>query len=46
MWGIIEKIKVFSCLEEGWLGEALGSGAPPLMQPWLLCGRDAKNVRV
>jgi hypothetical protein len=42
MWGIIEKIKVFSCLEEGWLGEALGSGAPPV----LLRGRDARNVRV
>jgi hypothetical protein len=43
MWGIIKKIKVFSRLEEGGLGEVLGSGAPPLAQPGLLRGR---NVRV
>ena len=30
MWGIIKKIKMFNRLEEGGLGEARESGAPPL----------------
>jgi hypothetical protein len=43
MWGIIRKIKMFSSLEEGGLGEARGPIRPPLA-PLGLFGR--RNVRV
>jgi hypothetical protein len=43
MWGIIKKIKMFSSLEEGGLGEARGPMVPPLAPPGLFSRR---NVRV
>jgi hypothetical protein len=46
MWGIIKKIKMSSYLEEGGLGEAQESGAPPLAPLGLFRGRYAENVRV